>query len=141
MSELTRAQQTITRAGARAAVDAGLAQAEKMGIKINIAVVDSGGHLVAFERMDGAMMISTAIAQDKAWSVVMGGGMPTADWWDAISGDPGLQAGFPHRDRLVVFGGGVPITVDGHAVGAVGVSGGSAEEDVEVASAGAAAVG
>lgn len=141
MSELTRAQQTITRAGARAAVDAGLAQAEKMGIKINIAVVDSGGHLVAFERMDGAMMISTAIAQDKAWSVVMGGGMPTADWWDAISGDPGLQAGFPHRDRLVVFGGGVPITVDGHVVGAVGVSGGSAEEDVEVASAGAAAVG
>jgi glc operon protein GlcG len=140
MSEKTRAQQTVTRAGAHAAVAAGIAKAEEMGIKINIAVVDAGGHLVAFERMDGAMMISTAIAQDKAWSVVMGNGLPTENWWDAISGDPGLQAGFPHRERLVVFGGGVPIELDGQLVGAVGVSGGSAEEDVEVATAGVNAV-
>ncbi|WP_229118931.1 GlcG/HbpS family heme-binding protein [Enemella evansiae] len=140
MSETTRNQPNITRAGARTAMDAALARAEELGLAMNIAIADSAGRLVAFERMDGAMPISAGIAQDKAWTVIAGNGLPTADWYETISSDPALKQGFPHRDRLVIFGGGVPITVDGQLVGAVGVSGGSAEEDADVASAGAAAV-
>jgi len=67
-------------------------------------------------------------------------GMPTDAWYGAIKDEPALLAGLVHRDRLVIFGGGVPILVDGALVGAVGCSGGSAEQDAEVASAGAAAV-
>lgn len=142
MSDLTTSQPTLTRAGARAALDAALAKAEETGTKMNIAVVDAGGHLVSFERMDGAMLISSGIAQDKAYSVVIGNGLPTSEWVPALSGDPdpGLLMGFPHRDRLVMFGGGVPIMIDGAVAGAVGVSGGSAAEDAAVAQAGADAV-
>lgn len=142
MSDLTRTQKTLSREGARAALDAALAKAEETNTQMNIAVVDSGGHLVSFERMDGAMLISSGIAQDKAYSVIIGNGLPTSQWVSALSGDPdpGLMIGFPHRDRLVVFGGGVPILIDGQVVGAVGVSGGSAEEDAIVAQAGADAV-
>jgi uncharacterized protein GlcG (DUF336 family) len=57
-----------------------------------------------------------------------------------IEGEPALREGIVHRDRLVVFGGGVPLRVDGALVGAVGVSGGSAEQDREIAEAGAAAL-
>lgn len=136
----TRSQPSVTRAGARAAMDAALARAEEIGVPMNIAVVDPGGHLVAFERMDGAMLISAGIAQDKAWTVIAGKGLPTAEWYEAISADPALKLGFPHRERLVIFGGGVPILVDGQLAGAVGVSGGSAEQDADVAAAGATAV-
>lgn len=142
MSDLTRSQNTLTRAGARAAMDAALAKAEETSTKMNIAIVDAGGHLLAFERMDGAMLISSNIAQDKAYSVVIGNGLPTAEWVPALSGDPdpGLLTSFPHRDRLVMFGGGVPILINGEVAGAVGVSGGSAEEDAIVAQAGVDAV-
>ncbi|OYO17326.1 cobalamin adenosyltransferase [Enemella dayhoffiae] len=121
-------------------MDAALARAEEMGVQVNIAIVDAGGHLLAFERMDGAMLISVSIAQDKAWTVIAGNGLPTSQWHGAISGDPALELGFPHRDRLVVFGGGVPVKAGDELIGAIGVSGGSAEEDADVASAGAAAV-
>lgn len=140
MSEATRTQPTLTRAGARTALEAALARAEEIGVAMNIAVVDAGGHLITFERMDGAMLISGGIAQDKAWTVIAGKGLPTADWYQAISADPALKLGFPHRDRLVIFGGGVPVLVDGQLAGAVGVSGGSAEQDADVAAAGAAAL-
>lgn len=142
MSDLTRSQKTLTRAGARAALDAAIAKAEELDTQMNIAVVDAGGHLVSFERMDGAMLISSGIAQDKAYSVIIGGGLPTGQWVPALSGDPdpGLLTSFPHRDRLIMFGGGVPIEIDGEIIGAVGVSGGSAEEDTIVATAGVNAV-
>ncbi|WP_425308594.1 heme-binding protein [Ammonicoccus fulvus] len=142
MSDLIRSQQNLTRAGARAALDAALAKAEELNTRMNIAVVDAGGHLVSFERMDGAMLISSGIAQDKAYSVVIGNGLPTSQWVPALSGDPdpGLLRSFPHRDRLIMFGGGVPIKVGDEVIGAVGVSGGSAEEDAIVAQAGADAV-
>jgi glc operon protein GlcG len=142
MSDLTHSQTTLTRAGARAALDAALAKAEEMSTKMNIAIVDAGGHLLSFERMDGAMLISSQIAKDKAYSVVIGNGLPTSEWVPALSGDPdpGLLTSFPHRDRLVMFGGGVPILINGEVAGAVGVSGGSAEEDAIVAQAGADAV-
>ena len=84
--------------------------------------------------------MSASIAQDKAYTVVAFLGIPTERWFSMIEGEPALREGIVHRDRLVIFGGGVPVTVDGTVVGAVGVSGGSAEQDVEIATAGAAAL-
>jgi uncharacterized protein GlcG (DUF336 family) len=126
--------------GARQVLDAALAHAESLGLPVNVAVCDVAGNLVAFARMPGAPLLSAGIAQDKAWSVAAFNGMPTQRWFDAISGDPAVRAGIVHRDRLVIFGGGVPVTVGGVVVGAVGVSGGSAEQDSEIAAAGAAAL-
>jgi uncharacterized protein GlcG (DUF336 family) len=62
--------------------------------------------------------------------------MPTHEWFQAISDEPALREGIVHRDRLVIFGGGVPIIRNGEAVGAVGGSGGSAAQDRESAEAG-----
>ncbi len=135
-----RTQQTITYAGARAAVDASLERAAEIAVAVNVAVTDPSGALIAFGRMDGAPLLSSGIAQDKAWTVSAFNGVATHEFFEAIQDEPPLREGILHRDRLVVFGGGVPIRVDGVFVGAVGVSGGSAEQDREIAEAGAAAL-
>src|SRR4051794_41259885 len=94
-----------------------------------IAVCDDGGVLKAFSRMDGAALLSVQVAQDKAYTAV-GFGMPTHGWHDFIKDDPPLADGAPAGiDRLVIFGGGYPIQVDGQVVGAIGVSGGPYSED------------
>ena len=140
MSDFVRTQPILTQAGARAALDAALAKAGELGVKVNVAVADHSGELICFERMDGAWTISAPIARDKAWTVAAGGGLRSDQWYDIIKDEPALLTGFPHRDNLVVFGGGVPIMVDGQLAGTVGVSGGTAEEDRAIAEAGVAAV-
>ena len=135
-----RLQQTLTYAGARTAVDAAAARAQALGVPTNIAVVDLSGGLLAFARLDGAPLLSGSIAQDKAYTVAAFNGVPTHAWFGLIEAEPALREGIVHRDRLVIFGGGVPVTVNGSLVGAVGVSGGTAEQDREIAEAGASAV-
>jgi uncharacterized protein GlcG (DUF336 family) len=88
-----------------------------------IAIVDESGVLKAFSRMDGATLLSVQVAQDKAYTAV-GFGMPSDGWYDFIKDDPPLSAGATAGiDRLVVFGGGFPIEIDGARVGAIGLSG------------------
>ena len=130
----------LSYAGARVALEAAVDKAAALGVPVNVSVCDDGGHQVAFARMDGAPLLSADIAADKAFSVVAVSGRPTSRWFDLIKEEPALREGIVHRDRLVIFGGGVPLVVDGHLVGAVGVSGGTADQDVEIASAGAAAL-
>ncbi len=137
---LVRTETALTHAGARVALDAALARAEQIGHPFNIAVTDGAGALLTFARMDGAFAISGSIAQDKAWTVAGFGGLATDDFYRAISGEAAVREGIAQRGRVAAFGGGVPIVVDGAVVGAVGVSGGSADQDKDVASAGAAAV-
>jgi uncharacterized protein GlcG (DUF336 family) len=120
----------------RAAVDHARAQ----GWRINAAVVDAGGNLAAFLRMPGAFIQSIDIAIDKAYTSA-GFGFPTGDWMKVVEGNEGMKLGFSARPRLVVFGGGLPIRVDGQLIGGVGVSGASEEQDVECARAGLAAIG
>src|SRR3954464_1695685 len=116
-------------------------KARELGVPMNIAIVDESGVLKAFSRMDGAALLSVQVAQDKAYTAV-GFSMPSHGWHDFIKDDPPLAAGAPSGiDRLVVFGGGYPITVDGQIVGGVGASGGHYSEDQEVAEAGLAALG
>ena len=128
---------TVTYDAACRVVAAAAERAAAEGIAVCIAVADPGGNLVAFGRMDGAALLSAKIAEDKAYTVTAFHGVPTGDWFAMIKDEPALLTGIVHRERLVVFGGGVPLTADGKLVGAVGVSGGSAEQDVLCATAGA----
>ena len=105
-----------------------------------IAVADRGGHLLAFARMDGAPVMSATLSQDKAYTVAAFAGLPTHQWYDLIKDDPPVLTGIVKTDRLVVFGGGVPINAGGALAGAVGVSGGSAEQDRAIAEAGASVI-
>jgi uncharacterized protein GlcG (DUF336 family) len=131
---------SISTEAAHRIIAAGETKAVEMGVPMVIAVVDNAGVLKAFSRMDGAALLSVQVAQDKAYTAV-GFGMPSDGWHDFIKDDPPLAAGAPSGiDRLVIFGGGYPVKVDGVIVGAVGVSGGHYSQDMEVAQAGLAAV-
>lgn len=110
-------------------------EATTLGIKINVAVTDAGGNLTGFLRMPGAFLHSIDIAIDKAYTA-SSFGFPTSQWMSLIENDPALREGLVERPRLVIFGGGVPIRVNGELAGGVGVSGGSAEEDERCALAG-----
>ncbi|QWD79911.1 heme-binding protein [Polynucleobacter sp. MWH-Spelu-300-X4] len=103
-------------------------KAEELGIKINVAVTDSSGVLMAFLRMPGAFLHSIDISIDKAYTAASFG-FPTSQWMSIIENDPALREGIVQRPRLVIFGGGVPVRVGDDLIGGVGVSGGSAEED------------
>ena len=111
-----------------------------IGVPVCVAVADRSGVLLAFARMDGAPQMSVTIAQDKAYTAVSFG-MATHEWHDFIKNDPPLLHGIVHTPRLVVFGGGYPVRVDGELVGGIGVSGGHYSHDMEVAQAALAAAG
>lgn len=136
----TRTKQTLTLEAATALINAASAEATSLGKPMCIAVTDEGGNLLSFVRMDGAAQMSIDIAIDKAYTSATFG-IPTHVWHDFIKDDPPLRDGAPTGiKRLVVFGGGYPITVDGATVGAIGVSGGHYSEDQKVAEAGLAAL-
>jgi glc operon protein GlcG len=134
------AEPTITWEAARLVLEVAAAHAQSLGVPVCIAVADRAGHLVAFARLDGAPLLSAQLAQDKAYTVAAFGGVPTHDWWNMIRDEPPLLHGIVKTDRLIVFGGGVPVRADGALIGAVGVSGGSAQQDQAVAEAGAAVI-
>lgn len=119
--------------------------AEKKAAEIKVpmvfAVVDDGGNLVYFERMPGALLASIDIAQNKAFSAVSLK-MPTSEL--AKHSQPGASLYGVHttnNGRIVIFGGGYPFYVGDEIVGGIGVSGGSVEEDMSVATAALDAVG
>ena len=107
---------------------------------MNIAVVDAGGNLAAFLRMPGAFLHSIDIAIDKAYTAASFG-FPTSQWGGVIGDDELLRIGLNQRQRLVLFGGGLPIVAGGQRIGGIGVSGGSAEQDEACARAGLKALG
>lgn len=132
---------SISTEAAHQMIAAAEAKATEIGVPMDIAIVDDSGVLKAFSRMDGAALLSVQIAQDKAYTAA-GFGMPTHGWHDFIKDDPPLASGAPSGiERLVIFGGGYPIQVDGQVVGAIGVSGGHYTQDQQVAEAGLAAIG
>jgi uncharacterized protein GlcG (DUF336 family) len=126
----------ITLALAQDMTAAALAKAAELGALVSVAVVDAGGHLVTFARMDGAEIAGPTLATDKAFTAVAHR-IATAELGPlTVDGGPlqGMQAN--GGGRYVVFGGGLPCWSDDRVVGAVGVSGGSAEEDAAIAAAG-----
>ena len=104
-------------------------------LKVVISVVDPGGVLKAFRRMDDAPLLSVDLATDKAYTAVSFG-MPSHAWFDFIRDDPPLLHGIVKTPRLVVFGGGFPVVIDGVVVGGIGVSGGHYAQDMAIAEAG-----
>ena len=128
----------ITLEEARTIIAAAEQSATKIGQPMNIAVVDSGGNLVAHVRMDNAWIGSVDISINKAW---------TSRAFDIETGDlgknsqPGDQFYGIHASnhgRVIIFAGGIPLKRKGKVIGAIGVSGGSGKQDQTVAKAGAA---
>jgi glc operon protein GlcG len=108
-------------------------EAEKIGVAMSFAVVDSGGHLVAAARMDGAPFLTMDIATGKAYTAAAFG-TPSADLAKRFEGRGQFTAsiGVMTHGRFILGLGGLPIVVDGDVVGAIGASGGTGEQDVAV---------
>jgi uncharacterized protein GlcG (DUF336 family) len=116
-----------------------VAKAIELGVTENVAVLDDGGNLKAFSRMDGAPILSIEMAQNKAYTALFG--VSTQDFFNFIQGDPSLLAGIPALPRVAAWGGGFPIKVNGEVVGAIGLSGApTVQNDVDCARAALALV-
>ena len=114
------------------------ATADELGALVSVAVVDAGGHLIAFERMNGAEIAGPVLARDKAYTAVAHR-CATAELSAAIApGGDLVGMNSADQGRYIAFGGGVPLWSDGRVVGGVGVSGGTSEQDVAAASRAAA---
>jgi uncharacterized protein GlcG (DUF336 family) len=122
---------SLTLATARRLIDAASAHAEQIGVALSLAVLDAGGHEIATARMDGAALGTMRLAVDKAytaalWQIPSGdlheSSQPGGDDWGVTSTEGG---------RIVVYQGGLPVFHDGELAGAMGASGGTAEQDAE----------
>jgi len=137
---MPRSYETITLAEAKRMLFAAEAKAESMGIAYNIAVVDAGGHLVAFVRQDRAIIGSIDLAIDKAMTARLFDKTTAELATLAQSGKPLFGIQESNSGKVVVFGGGVPIVSEGTIIGAVGTSAGTVEQDIAVAQAAIAAL-
>jgi len=129
----------LTLAVCRAVIAAALSAARAEHLAISVAVVDAGAQLVAFDRMDGADLVTITLAQDKAWTALVNR-MPTADLAPMVQ--PGAEFYGYHTirgGRTIIFAGGLPLERGGVLVGAVGVSGGDSAQDRRIVEAAAAA--
>ena len=138
---MPNAYRSLSVAEAKKMLAAAEAAATSIGLPYNIAVVDAGGHLLAFVRQDGALIGSINLAINKA---------VTARLFDKTTADlsalaqPGQPLFGIHQSNsgaIVIFGGGIPVHSGGTIVGAVGASAGTVEQDIAVAQAAIAALG
>ena len=124
----TFASLKLTHEGALAALNAGIAKATAMGQPQCISIVDPGGHLLAFVRMDGAFHMSLETSLRKAKTAACYGA-PTGGMQDDLA----IKLALGTDGQRVNLPGGLPIIVDGHCIGGVGVGSGTGEQDREVA--------
>jgi uncharacterized protein GlcG (DUF336 family) len=137
---MPRTYETISLDDAKRMLTAAEVKAASFSIAYNIAVVDAGGHLVAFVRQDDALIGSIDLAIDKAVTARIFD-MPTAKLATlAQSGRPLFGIQESNGGKVVVFGGGMPIVLQGKILGAIGASAGTVEQDIAVAEAGIAAL-
>lgn len=129
----------MTVAEARDVVAAAEAKASDIKHPMNIAVVDAGGNLKAFLRMDGAWLGSIDIAINKAFTARAFDIETKALAGLSQPGEPFYGIHVSNGGRVMIFAGGIPLSRDGQVVGAIGVSGGTGTQDQQVAEAGAAA--
>ncbi|MBL0708053.1 MAG: heme-binding protein [Sulfurimonas sp.] len=104
-------------------------KAQELNIKINVSIVDASGIEISFLRMNDAFIHSIDIAKDKAYTSASFG-FPTDTWTTIFKDMPHLEQGFSNRKRLIPFGGGLPIFDGNEKIGAIGISGGTEEEDI-----------
>lgn len=135
------AQPLIAAEAAHRALGAAVQAAAALGVRVNVAVVDACGVLAGFLRMPGAPLHSVEIAIDKAYTAASFG-LPTSQWAEALkSHSAAVREGIVLRPRFVAFGGGLAIVEAGQRLGGIGVSGGSEQQDEDIARAGLAALG
>jgi uncharacterized protein GlcG (DUF336 family) len=125
----------LTVDGAMKLVEAAMAKAREMKVPECIAVVDAGGHLLAFARMDGAFALSIDTALVKAMTAASYG-VPTGD----IAAGVDIKLAIATQGKRVNLPGGLPVIVEGHVIGAIGVGSGTGEQDREVAAAALGAI-
>jgi len=142
MAHVTLNHPKITLEGAETVLTAAKAQAARMGVPMNIAIVDDGGHMIAFARMDGAKISSIDIALNKAVAAAIRrqatGPVRSGEEVNVLL-SLGLAIGSGARQTPIR--GGFPLESSGECVGAIGVSAGTEDQDSEVARAGVAAFG
>jgi uncharacterized protein GlcG (DUF336 family) len=137
---ITENMPRLTLQGARLIMAAAARKAAALKVPMDIAVVDDGGHLLVFNRMDGAKLSSVDVAISKAWTAACAR-RPTHEYAEiAGPGRPAFGIHMSNRGRFTIVGGGMPISIDGHIVGGIGCSSGTVHQDREVAQAGIAAL-
>ena len=133
-------ERTISLEGAQRVLTAALALAERMKVRVSVAVAGRAGDLKAFARMDGASMLSAETARRKVYTVAATG-ISTQDFGSILKSEmreePELFHGMISIEGLIAFAGGVPLRMDGQLIGAVAVSGGTSAQDQEIAQAAA----
>jgi uncharacterized protein GlcG (DUF336 family) len=125
----------LSYAGAVKMLAAAVAKAETMGVPQCIAIVDNGGSMLAFARMDGAKPLSVDSATRKAVTAASSRA-PTGGMAEGLD----LRLAIATQGKLINVKGGLPIVVDGHTIGGIGVGSGTGDQDLEVAKAGVAAL-
>jgi uncharacterized protein GlcG (DUF336 family) len=123
---------TITVETANELIKSARATSQQIGFEVAVAVTDAAGNLKAFERTDACPFLAADVAIDKAWTAAAFGLSTHA--WASILTNP-LVSQLAHRPRLVAVGGGYPVVENGRVIGAIGISGGTAEQDQEAAEA------
>ncbi len=131
---VTRSKTThaITVEAASELIKIARAQSEQIGFEVAIAVTDAAGNLKAFERTDACPFLAADVAVDKAWTAAAFG--LSTHTWASILANPAVSQ-LAHRPRLVAVGGGYPVIEDGKIIGAIGISGGTADQDQQAAEA------
>jgi uncharacterized protein GlcG (DUF336 family) len=133
--DMPRTYDTVTLEDAKRMLSAAETKAASLGIAYNVAVVDSGGHLVAFLRQDGALIGSIDLAIDKAVTARLFDKATSELARLAGSGKPLFGIQESNAGKIVIFGGGIPILSGENIIGAVGASAGTVEQDIAVAEA------
>jgi glc operon protein GlcG len=126
----TAASLKLTIDGAMKLLNAAMAKARDMNVPQCIAVVDAGGHILAFARMDGAYALSVDTALMKAMTAASYG-VPTGDIGAGID----IKLAIATQGKRINLPGGLPVIVDGHVIGGIGVGSGTGEQDRQVANA------
>lgn len=126
----SRPAPSVTSTAAAALIEAVHTAADGVGFEVAVAVVDTGGHLKAFERADDAPFLAVEVAVDKAWTAASYR-IPT-HVWNSYVASPQV-APLAYHPRLTAVGGGYPLIEDGKVIGALGISGGTYEQDQQAA--------
>lgn len=137
--QISKSNNNISLEAALIAAKAALQEAKKLKAKMVVAISDRSGNVVTLLRDDGAFLASITIAKNKAYTAAVFG-VSTDDLCNALSANPTLKDGIGAQEGIILFGGGYPLIENGEVIGAIGVSGGSEDEDRQCAMAGIKAI-
>ena len=138
--QMSRTKTTITQSAAKALAEAAIAAATERNLAIGVCVADAEGAPVALLRMDGVGAPIIEFCSEKAYTSAVTGAT-TRDFHAHMASSPSLQMGMTGRRKFLVWAGGLPIREGGETIGGIGISGGSEDQDIEIATAALASFG